>query len=831
MSSPRSFIERIFDVRQREVERVVLASTYLLLIITSYTTVKAVRDSLFVTNIGPSQLPYMYLLIAVAMGLVSYVYSMLVNRIGLYRLIRATSLFAISHLVVFWFVFKSESSIWFYALYVWVSLFGSITASQFWLLSSHVFNPREARRVFAWIGVGGILGGILGGGLTSIVARWFGTESLILIAAITMALTLALLERIKSFAPAEAGIPHEEARKPAESEGGTVRMLREVRRSRHLFLMVILLTVGVIVEAFVDYEYKFVAKHSFTSKDHLTAFFGTVSFYIGLFSLLFQMLLTSRILKRFGVGWAIVLLPSGLLAASVTLALKPVLWAAALLQLIDGGFSYSIHRAGTELLYLPIPPQTRNAVKGFIDMFVDRFGRALGGVILLFLTAVLALSVSSLSMVACGLLIAWIAVTVAVKREYLHSFRRALEKKAIEPEALQVRVLDNATFKTLVTALSSNDERQILYAMDLLSNTPPDRWRQHIQMLIQHPSSAVRARTIALLTEWNDASITKEEFIHHPDYQTARIATASVLSLRWNGSLRACELLTELMNDPSPEVSRQAIRTAGIVEMEDAIPLLIQKLPDKRLRPEAREALLKFGDRVIPELVRRLSAHDEPVSVRIRIPKALAFTGRQHAADALLGSLHRFDYHLDFALMKALNRMRQNWPAIAINEDRVSGAINKEHEDYARLRSMLVWLQLNAADDRASSLLTRALRERLDQRLERVFRLVALIYPPHDIYSVYYNCKVKPALRASAVEFLDNLLTADLQSTVVPLLEDSFDPETTAGRPEPIQFISTDAVLEILIAGSDPWLKEIAMHLAGRYAAHEPAPMPGRNVG
>jgi len=53
-----------------------------------------------------------------------------------------------------------------------------------------------------------------------------------------------------------------------------------------------------------------------------------------------------------------------------------------------------------------------------------------------------------------------------------------------------------------------------------------------------------------------------------------------------------------------------------------------------------------------------------------------------------------------------------------------------------------------------------------------------------DIYSVYYNCKVKPALRASAVEFLDNLLTADLQSTVVPLLEDSFDPETTAGRPE-----------------------------------------------
>jgi len=232
--------------------------------------------------------------------------------------------------------------------------------------------------------------------------------------------------------------------------------------------------------------------------------------------------------------------------------------------------------------------------------------------------------------------------------------------------------------------------------MDLLS-THLRPLAQHIQMLIQHPSSAVRARTIALLTEWNDASITKEEFIHHPDYQTARIATGQCLEPALERIAASMRTADRALNDPSPEVSRQAIRTAEIVEMEDAIRLLDPKLPDKRLRPEAREALLKFGDRVIPELVRRLSAHDEPVSVRIRIPKALAFTGRQHAAGRLAGQPSSLRYHLDFALMQALNRMRQNWPAIAINEDRVSGAINKEHEDYVRLRSMLVWLQLNAA--------------------------------------------------------------------------------------------------------------------------------------
>src|SRR5206468_7857870 len=135
-------------------------------------------------------------------------------------------------------------------------------------------------------------------------------------------------------------------------------------------------------------------------------------------ALLFQMLFTNRILKRFGVGWAIQLLPAGLLVAFIALAVRPGLWTAALLQLIYGGFSYSIHRSGMELLYLPIPPATRNAVKAFIDMFVDRTGRAVGALLLLVFTVILGLSISSLSMVAGGFVIAWIAIVVVVKREY-----------------------------------------------------------------------------------------------------------------------------------------------------------------------------------------------------------------------------------------------------------------------------------------------------------------------------------------------------------------------------------------------------------------------------
>ncbi len=756
MRPPAPFFERLLDIHKQELGRVLLMSAYLLLVIASYTTTKAVRDSLFVTNIGPAQLPYMYLVIAGAMGLVSLVYSNAVHRIGLHRLIQVTSLAAISNLLLFWLLFKHQTPIWFYVLYVWVSLFGAITGSQSWLLATHVFHPREARRVFTWIGVGGILGGILGGGLTNRMAGWFGTESLLIACATMMAVTLVLLGRVTKFATTDSGEAVRAAPAEENERTGAGELFHQVRQSRHLTMMVLLLSAAVIVEAFIDYEYKFVAKQSFSSKDQLTAFFGSITFYIGIFSLLFQMLATNRILKRFGVGWAILILPAGLLVAFVALAIRPVLWAAAVLQLVDGGFSYSIHRSGMELLYLPIPPQTRNAVKGFIDMFVDRTGRAMGALLLLLLTAVLTLSIASLSVIAGGLAIAWIAMAIAIKRQYVHSFREALEKKTIEPGALQLRNLDSETLKTLLALLASDDERQIIYALDLLSNTHPNRWRNHINILIRHRSRAVRARTIAVLSRWNDASITREEFVHHPDYETARIATASALRLYWTGSRRDRQLLSELLPDSSLEVARQAILTCGIVKYEEALPILIERLADKRLRRDARDALSKFGARVIPELVRRLLDNRERDAIRLSIPKTLALTGQQQAADVLIENLHRLDYRLDYAVMKALNRMRVNFSGIEIDSGRMNSAIAEEREAYDRLQSVRAWLQENPDEDPVFSLLIRAVTERLEQRLERIFRLVGLIYSPHDIYSVYYNCQIKPALRQSAIEFLDN---------------------------------------------------------------------------
>src|SRR5512145_1495760 len=102
MHSLGKTFQRIFDIREGELLRALLMFAYLLLVIACYVTTKSVRDALFLKKIGIDQLPYVYILIALVVGVISSSYSRLASRISLSALIRTTSLIAIANLFLFW---------------------------------------------------------------------------------------------------------------------------------------------------------------------------------------------------------------------------------------------------------------------------------------------------------------------------------------------------------------------------------------------------------------------------------------------------------------------------------------------------------------------------------------------------------------------------------------------------------------------------------------------------------------------------------------------------------------------------------------------------------
>ena len=89
------------------------------------------------------------------------------------------------------------------------------------------------------------------------------------------------------------------------------------------------------------------------------------------------------------------------------------------LRLLEAASRYTLNRTGMELLYLPLPAELRNRTKAFVDIFVDRMGRGLGGMVLILCTAVLTLKPTQIALVTAGFSLAWMALSVRASREYL----------------------------------------------------------------------------------------------------------------------------------------------------------------------------------------------------------------------------------------------------------------------------------------------------------------------------------------------------------------------------------------------------------------------------
>ena len=71
------------------------------------------------------------------------------------------------------------------------------------------------------------------------------------------------------------------------------------------------------------------------------------------------------------------LLPLLLGLGALGVALGGGLAAALLMKGADGTLRYSVHRTGTELLYVPLPDGLRSRAKPFLDVVGQRGGQAL----------------------------------------------------------------------------------------------------------------------------------------------------------------------------------------------------------------------------------------------------------------------------------------------------------------------------------------------------------------------------------------------------------------------------------------------------------------------
>jgi AAA family ATP:ADP antiporter len=343
---------------------------------------------------------------------------------------------------------------------------------------------------------------------------------------------------------------------------------------------------------------------------------------------------------------------------------------------------------------------------------------------------------------------------------------------------------------------------------------------------LRHPDYAVVAAAVRAISkhQWNAEGLVEQSFIERalhevgPQREAARTAAAGALGLVAPDP-PLLSYLDPLLQDSSLDVSRNAIRSSGKLQSREALPHLVHQLGDSRLRHDVREALIQYGDRIVGTLGDYLHDPEESLRVRANIPKVLSQMNSQEAVNTLIRSLPRLDPFLGHRAIKALNKMRVRFPRLSFADQAIDLAILDELRDYYDFGIMLSSDEMQRSGDSAVfRLLRQALQERMDQKLERVFRLLGLRYPPTDIYSAYNGLRSQRSqLRASAIEFLDNLLLPDMKQLLLPILEESAAEALLAhGRQHfGLQRKSQVAYLEECINGRDTWLRTISIYIAG----------------
>src|SRR6185503_17512012 len=197
-------------------------------------------------------------------------------------------------------------------------------------------------------------------------------------------------------------------------------------------------------------------------------FFGAFNVSAGVLSLITQLFLTSRLLRRFGLGVVLLLVPLALTAGSLGVLMWGSLAAAVVLKGSDHVLRFSIDRSSMELLYLPVPERQMARAKAFIDTVVWRMGDAAGALLVLAAVVFAGVTASQISAVTIALLIGWLAAAVTARRRYVETLQRSIHEHRLDGERLSSHLPDRSTDDVLIRTLGADDPAVALYALTLI---------------------------------------------------------------------------------------------------------------------------------------------------------------------------------------------------------------------------------------------------------------------------------------------------------------------------------------------------------------------------
>lgn len=866
-------ISQLLQLEPDETRHALTLGAILFALTGSYTLVKTARDTLFLERLPVALLPWVFLGVGLLTTIAAGLHARATRNRATWRSLEDAVWVSAVSIAVFAYLFRFEGRWVPISFYLWVNVYGLILIAQFWSFTNSISHPRQAKRIFGVIGTGGILGGLLGGVLAPALVGTFGLPALLTVAAIFVAAaapTVRIGVRSGELPRSEVVGDDPDANTPPLSHP-------YVRWMALAALCSVLVTTLLDYQFKAELQRRDLTQQGLAS---FLGLFYTVTNLAALTMQLFVTRWAlqrfgagwSAALLPTGLGFGAA---ATMLAPGFASVMSTRLWDQVMrlsinktsTELFFFPLTPGLRRKAKALIDSGLE-RMGDALAGILLLVVGATmgagTQSLAAIVLALVvfwviawTRVRRLYVSELGRNLRRMSLDLENVPVSLRessilletQRLLESPHELLVMQGIQmmsdnaPERLDEHLpalMGNASAVVRARALRAIGERGITELAGVVEEMLRD----------SDPEVRIEAMRARFLLGGGDNPIASlEEFLESKDptlRRSAFLAIAEFASLeddarvrmwmeRWlqagvperstvaeaigrrSADSAVVELLTPLVRDAVPEVRAPALISAGRLRRRTLAPVLLDALAEPRMRAHARQGLVAFGEHVVGTLGDYLSDTGVALEVRREIPRVLRDIGSEEAVAALFRSRDRRDVRLDHRVLKAANHIRSRdermpFPVAQIRQD-------LDHDIRSHLFALVHYRSCPIGAQRtAERLLCIALNERMDEALNRIFRRLALIYSPVDIFATYRGViSENPRVRGNALEYIENALSADDCARVLPLVDDSGDErrlhfaETRYG----MRFLGFSESLDEILQGDDPWLRTCALYVVG----------------
>ncbi len=617
-------------------------------------------SALFLSRFEASWLPYVYVAAAAVNLVVGLGYSALLVRTSFARMMAGTLAFLLlTTLALRAGLLVSDAAWLVFLLLVWYRVISILTDLEFWAVASRLYDVRQAKRLFGFVGSGDVVARIACAFSVPFLVPHIGVANLLVLSAAGLlgclvlgALALRTGERAREVPrPGEGAVPVP-SRPP----------LRVLLAPPYVRVVVALAFFGVLAKYLVDFAFLDQMRSRFVEVGTLASFFAVFSGVSQALSLLTRLLLSGRLLARFGVRVGLLILPVAhvactalVLAAALTPELAAaVFWLVVANQGLYKTFKQPIDNPSFKVLYQPLPREQRFATQVAVETLVTPLTIGLAGAVMILTTRPSAGGAAPLALVMLIVFAAWLLAATRGGRDYAGALLQALRGRIVDDSPF---AYDDAKSRAVLEeALESDRAGDVLFALDLLERSGQAPGPAVLARLLEHPAAEVRAAVLERLE--SARTLAAMEAVSRrtrvdPDPAVRALAVRCLCAL---GGAEEQARVAAFLEDPHPEVRSGAL--VGLLRAGDAraLPGLgrlvgADKREDRVLAarvigqvglPELRPSLRVLLEDRAPE-VRRVSLlaagrQGDPELFRVVVRQLADRAVRGAAASALLGA-------------------------------------------------------------------------------------------------------------------------------------------------------------------------------------------------